>query len=462
MPALPEALFVASVAILAFLAGFLVAAEKWEPYGGIQDARKTLRAMVAQTFPPFAPVQFLGFSGGDPASVERRRISVLAPAAEASATEHFLVSGGLDQYRSYCPHYGCIAVEFARNGSMVHAYPYRPDSIEAHAIATSPYEQISFRFTENVYPLGLLKLPGGDLIVTFQQWNMFPFAGGIARLRPDGSAVWFRHDYSHHWPTRLSDGDIAVAAMRIGAAKIVAPLGPGAEVRLKCEGKIEEDTIHVLDDSGHVKQEISVFDAFLHSPWRGMLFEAPAPCAPLHLNYVTPVTQGIASLYPDVAPDDFLISLRDVNAFGILGRHDHRLKYVFTGTFLRQHSVQPLGQSSTVLIFDDHGGDWRAGPSRVLAYDLRTGTERTLFPGGRSSGVRMFSDVGGNISLSPGLDRMLVAASWAGQAYEVRLSDGAVLTRFENIDDLRDVEAAGDGRKGAAGRFALRGVYYVH
>jgi hypothetical protein len=81
------------------------------------------------------------------------------------------MAGGLNQYLDYCPRYGCIAVEFTRAGKLVRAWPYRPDLLASKETVSLPYEAVLFRFTTNVYPIGLIKLAGGDLVVTFQQWN---------------------------------------------------------------------------------------------------------------------------------------------------------------------------------------------------------------------------------------------------------------------------------------------------
>lgn len=459
---LSAATFVASVMVIAFMIGFLFGVNKWFPYFTVQKSSKTIAAIIAQYSTNFGPFQFIDFSGGPPADVEKNRFIVRAAVPDVAANEHFLMSGGLDQYLDYCPRNGCIAVEFTRTGSLVHAYPYRPDQFEAHQIVSLPYEQVGFSFAENMYPVGLVKLQGGDLIVTFHQFNTFPFAGGIARIRPDGSVVWFRHDYSHHWPRLLPDGNIAVPAMRIGPAQISVPLAQHSGIKLDCDGKIEEDIVRIINPDGQVQQEIPVLSAFLHSPYRSMLMEAPVPCDPLHLNYVTSVTRGIVSLYHDVAPDDLIVSLRNLDAFAILGRHDHRIKHVFNGTFVRQHSVQPLGQSATMLIFDDLGGNWKAAPSRFLSYDLADGAERTVLANPDADGHPRYSSYAGDISVSPDLSRAIVSFARAGRAYEVRLSDGKVLTVFNNIDDLRRVPAAGKGREHAAGRFTLYTAEYVH
>lgn len=427
----------------------------------IENAEKTADAIYQQLSPPVvAPEQFLGWSDTNPGKLAEARFGMRAPVPDAPSDEHFLLSGGLYQYLEYCPKYGCIAVELTRSGSLVHAYPYRPDQFESHQTVSLPYEEVFFKFTENMKPWGMTRLPDGDLIVVFLQWNTFPFAGGIARVRPDGSVAWFRHDYSHHWPRLLPDGNIVVPAMRIGGSHLSVPMPHGYSIDLECDGKIEEDIVRILNPQGKVLQEISVLDALLRSPYRGLLSDTP-PCDPLHLNYVVPVTKGIEALYPDVSPDDFVVSLRNLSAFAILGRHDHRLKHLFTGTFLRQHSVQPLGQSATMLIFDNHGGDWKSGPSRFIAYDLVTHTERTLLHNPEKGGAR-FSDEAGNISVSPDLKRAIVTYSLSGRAYEVRLADGKILTAFNNLHDLRTVPAAGERRNHALAWFCLFTALYVH
>jgi hypothetical protein len=456
-----EFAFVASVAVIAFLLGFYFTEKHWAPYRTLHNAVKTTTSLYTQLFPPFGPEQFIGFDQRAPADAARNRIIVRQPLTGAPADEHFLMTGGLNEYLDYCPRFGCVAVEFTRSGKVVHAWQYRPDLLATKETVSRPYEEMLFRFTTNRYPVGLIKLPDGDLVVTFQQWNTFPFAGGIARIHPDGTPVWFRHDYSHHWPRLLSANEIAVPAMRIGPSKISFPLAESTKVEFACDGKIEKDIVRILDTGGRVKQEISVFDAVAHSPWRGMLVEAPNPCVPLHLNYVTSVTPAMVHLFHDVAADDLLVSLRDLNALAIIGRRDHRLKHMFTGTFLRQHSAQPLGQSATTLIFDDHGADWSGGPSRLLAFDLATHDEKTLFPNANARGATMFSDTAGNISISPDATRAIVASSWDGKAYEVRISDGAVLTVFNNIHDISKVSEAGSSRMQHAGRFVLGGIYYV-
>lgn len=456
---LPRLAFVLSIAVLGFANGILVSETKCFPYRYIKDGLTTFATVRDQILRPFAPYQFQRFTK-EPTDEIGHRIVVRERYPEAGSDEHFLLSGGIYQYLDYCPKLGCLAVEFTRDGGLVHAYPYRPDEFEAHRTVSLPYEQPLFDFAKNVYPVGLVKLPSGDLIVTLQQWNTFPYGGGIARVRPDGSVVWFRHDYSHHWPRLLANGDIATPAMQLGPPHPLVSLAGSVYLDLKCDGKVMQDIVRIIDQDGRTRQEISVYNAFMQSPYRGMLVDASEPCDPLHLNYVVPVSADMLPLFKDVEPDDLLVSLHNIDAFGILGRRDRRLKYLFSGTFTGQHSVQPLGRDGVVLMFDNRGADWQGGPSRLLSYRLKDGVERTLLPNPNAPGVKIFSDTLGTISISKDRTRVIVAAGLQGRAYEVRLSDGRVLTDFNNIHDLRTVAEAG-GQRGTAGRFTLYNAEYA-
>jgi hypothetical protein len=127
-----------------------------------------------------------------------------------------------------------------------------------------------------------------------------------------------------------------------------------------------------------------------------------------------------------------------------------------------QHSVQPLGQSATMLIFDNQGGDWESGPSRFLAYDLAGHAERTLLPNPENGGGARFSYALGNISVSSDLTRAIVAYGATGRAYEIRLADKKILTEFDNVHDLKKIPAAAGAPPGALARFNLFTAIYTH
>lgn len=459
--ALPFAMLIISIFMVSAVIGVLSEITGTFPADVIDHAILTGVVLYDQLYPPsISPSGLVGWEAGNASDIRDRRIVARAAVPTAARNEHFLMNGGLYQYMNYCPGYGCIAAEFDRAGNLIHAYPYRPDQFHEHQIVSLPYEEVLFQFSKNMIPAGVLKLPDDDLIVTFLQMNSFPYGGGIARVHPDGSVEWFRRDYSEHWPRLLPSGNIAVPALRIGGSRLSVPLAEGTRTVLNCRSKILEDIIRILNPDGQVQQEISVFDALVHSPYRGLLKGAP-PCDPLHVNYVAPVTRAMESLLPDVSPGDLVVSLRNLDAFVILGRRDHRLKHLFRGTFIHQHSVQPLGQSANVLIFDNLGGDRNSGPSRLLEYDLANHTERNLLLKAGFGGSAGFSDEFGNISVSPDYSRAIVAYTETGRAYEIRLADGKVLTTFDNLQDVHKVRAVAGAHADELARFFLYTVTYT-
>lgn len=56
---------------------------------------------------------------------------------------------------------------------------------------------------------------------------------------------------------------------------------------------------------------------------------------------------------------------------------------------------------------------------------------------------------------------MLVRISLQGTRYELRLSDGKLLTKFDNLGDARNASAMGPERFQCAADFLMNGLYYA-
>lgn len=454
--AAPLVMFVFSLAFAVFTAGFLTAAYHWFPYWTVKNAQKTLLTARDQLRAD-KPHGFIDFTKTNPTMAVGQRIRQIQKVDDGA---HLLAVGGVGQFLELCPERGCIAVEFARDGKVVHAYPFRVDEFpKAHGVQL-PYEKVLFDFGRDAYPVGLVKLVGGDLIVTFQLDRTFPFGGGVARIDPQGHVAWYRRDYTHHWPTRLKSGEIALTSMRLGGKSLTIRLDPKFSFDVDCGEKIQDDVVRIIGEDGVVHEEFSVLDAVLKSPFRAMIYQTGDPCIPIHSNYVKPVGEDIVRAFPDVKSDDLVVSLRNISAFAIVGRHDHVVRHMFRGGFTHQHSVTPAGDGR-ILMYDNFGSDYAGGPSRLLSYDLLKRREETLFPRAGREPTHSFSETAGNISLSEDGTRALLAVTWTGKAYEIRLSDGAILTEFDNLHDVRPIKALGWDRTRSAARFAIYGLYYV-
>jgi hypothetical protein len=459
---LSRVLFGVALLIGSFAYGVIVGRYEVFPYELIHKANVTLRTALDRfETGPDASIMFQRFSEIDRAEATAKRFR---PLGTGNADEPLLVYGGMHQFREVCPELGCIAVEFARSGEVMHAYPYRPNEIFAANITDEyPYEALGFDFAALVRPVGIERYSDGDLLVIFQGADMFPFGAGAARIDREGHPRWFRFDYSHHWPTLLPGGRALVPAMAIGRRPIEVPVHSGKTIRLECKSKApHHDTIRLLDGDGAVLRELSVLDAVLQSPHRAVLQETTDGCDPIHLNYVDVVGEGAASAIKGIDPGDLVVSLRNISAFGFLDGGDGRLKRLVRGTFFQQHGVQHW-RDAIFLMFDNHGGGAEGGPSRLLAVDLATGEERTIFPT-RDHPPHLqgaFSDTAGSVHIAPDGERAFVVFSTEGKAYEIRLADGAVLTEYDHVHDVAMVDSLPEKRTAKGGVFVLYGVDYI-
>ena len=372
-------------------------------------------------------------------------------------TAGLLWAGGEGMFREYCPERGCLAVEFSPAGDVVHAYPYRLDEVDVwEKIVDLPRGTAHPFQSPEIFqlPHAVRRYSNGDLLVVFSYRNGAPGKGGIARIDRDGMPVWVRSDYSHHWPTIFSAPDGQELALIPGTTiedvSIKERLGRYlSSVTTDCRSTNEVDHLTLLDGDGTVLKDIRLIDKIIESPFAAMLFHTTSPCDILHLNYIDRIREDIRDI-PGVVPGDYVVSLRNISAFGILDGQTGEIKLMVRGTFIHQHSVQHL-RGSEFLLFDNHGADIETGPSRVLVVDLAGGAvrERTVYPTEDTpKDLMIYSGIRGNIAISEDRERLIVASSDQGIAVELQVSDGTVRNVFRNIHDMSglslNLEEAGD------------------
>lgn len=457
---LAKVLFCFSLIALSSLYTYVGTGRGWFPFPYLDPVRKTAATYRQQLANRNRLAErFVGMTEIPLKETETRRIKSLVPVARYP--EHFLMTGDAYSYLPYCPGHGCLAAEFDRSGRLIHAYPFRPDEFATKQTVSLPYEAALFAFDKDVRVNGLAKLPNGDLIAVFHQAGTFPYGGGVARVDKQGHVVWYRHDYSHHWPTLLNTREIAITSQVVSEGTTLTTGRGRTSVTIDCGEKFGKDVIRILNMDGKVLQVIAVFDALLASPYRTLLHAPEDKCDPTHLNYVRSVPPAMAAIVPGAVPGDLVISLRNLSAFAVMRRKDGKILQLFSGSFDHQHSVTPVGNSTEVLIFDNWGVDRDAGPSRLLLYDLATKRERTILPNKAMPREALFSSANGQLDLSPDGTRAVVAVAKAGVGYEVRLADQAVLTKFNNLQNVSSAERFPDSRHTKAARFQIPGIYYV-
>ena len=466
----PLALLAAALALATFAGGVWVGHFRAFPFYTIRSAWRTLetlttlpRVIPAFNSPPAAEWRWrpTAFPLG---RLDAHRIRL----AEGALADPILLVGGWEYFAEHCPgHPGCIAVEYAGRGEVRRVWPYRPEEIARAAHPDDlPYEHgFGFSFTEDAQVFAASLFPNGDLLVTFILGHAFPYAGGVARIARDGRPVWYRRDYSHHRPRLTADGAALVPGMRVPAGPIdFGPRGrSGFFIRLRCQRPML-DVVRVIDGAGRVQEEISVFDAVRESRHARMIRKSGNDCDPLHLNSIDVLGEDAGGA-DGLAPGDLVVSLRGVDAFAVLDRRTHRVKWLVRGGFVGQHAVLHLG-GSRFLMFDNLGMDAAAGGgfSRLLMVDVADGGEITTFPNAATPDPlrqAFFSSIGGDVALSPDRRRMIGTAFTSGRGVEVRLADGALLAEFDNAHDVSHLEWLPDDRTTHARRRPLPGIRYA-
>ena len=490
---LPFLLFVAALALSVFFAGMWVWESRVFPYHLARSAHKTLmvalemrgliapeaeRASVAaiEVIPGFDKADRFECDQSEAAREltnklrEREFFTQLKCPAERVASREasakriefsaadrlhdpVLLGGGLGMFLEHCPPSprsalpgGCLAVEHSRAGEVSRATPFRPQAIEASNIVPEqdyPYEHPpGWVFAKNALVTSVSSYPGGDLLAVFRVSHAFPYGGGAARVAPDGHPRWFRKDYSHHLPHVIDDNLALVPGFRVERKNRALQVGQ-LKSALACKDESWlVDTVRLIDGAGRLLEEIDILGALLESPYNGLFIpeHQRKRCDPTHLNFAHQLGPD-ASGADSIAPGDLVVSLRNLDAFGIIDKDTRRLKRLARGGFIHQHAVRHF-EKARFLMFDNLGTDGVHGPSRLLMVDLATGQETTLFPRDHTPAhLRWVTHFRGQLAVSPDRRRVLFNETLESRVLELDLSDGRVLNIFRQLHDLSSVDA---------------------
>ncbi len=466
---LSRLLLVLAIALALLACGGLVVVYELFPFPLLSDSVKTLQTLHT-IHTSSNNGEFLDFTEVPLDSTAANRFQFVQG---DSLSGPILWQGGRYQFLDYCPDEGCLAVEYTATGEVTHAYPLRSTALEQAADAAYsgefPYEvSPASSFARDVKADALARYANGDLLVVFHQSTAFPAGAGVARVDRAGHPVWFRRDYSHHWPHIGNDGVALVPGALVGRRSISFERA-GETIALPCgTGRPYLDAISRIDGHGQLLKRINLIDALRDSPFAHLMLSASAPsrlaapCDPLHLNFIHRLGDDAGGAW-GLAPGDLVASLRNLSAFAILDGASGRVKRLVRGSFFYQHSVQHL-TGSTFLMFDNYGGDGVHGPSRLLMLDLADSRrETTIFPNDRTpeSLRNLFSAYQGALDISPDRRRALVAFTQEGVAVEVRLADGAVLNVFHSLHGVSNLEQFSEERQQKAAIFRMKGLSYI-
>jgi hypothetical protein len=455
-------LFVTCLCFLAFVYGVATVQFDLWPNSFFSKTKSALLAVVAvrqdeASGPKIPSLEFIETEGYTEPTV----ITHVDPAIPDNG--YIFVDGGNNQLRSHCPAHGCIAWLMNRNGEIAHVWDIGPELVWQDIEKVAGYDP-----AENAYSVGAHLYSNGDVVVTYQGRNTFPYGLGIARFDKDSNLLWKKENFAHHWLTVDEEGLIYVSAFR--EVEVPYPLGD-SHLQMSCDsGVLYEDVVLVLDANGNELEEISVFESFVRSGYSGAIFEHKHPdwtlplidseCDPTHLNDVRVISSADAASSAMLKPGDLLISLRSTNSLAVLDHETRLVKWISIGRSVQQHSPRYIGNDQ-LLIFDNLGGRHRQGGSRLLQLNMQSDAAATLFPlPSTPDEIDFLSVTGGQIALNHDNSRALVSLSRQGRSLEIELASGRVLWEYINTHDVSET-VPNDSGSPIYGRFATQTMVYV-
>lgn len=373
----------------------------------------------------------------------------------AAGQERLLVLGGFYQYMERCPRFGCVAWIIDRDGRVLHSWETDP------ATLFPGFENFSGEIgPDNIYPVGAALEPDGSLVLTFHARNSFPYQVGVAKIAVDGSVLWAKSDYSHHWIDIDAAGRIYTPSMRI----IDTPeYFETSAVKPRCHNNTTYyEGIRVHGPDGTVLRDFWIDESFAASDYPGLLYSIRDGCDPDHVNSVEVVTPAIARRLPGIEEGDLLVSVRERSAVAILDGRSGLVKLLSAGRTAAQHGPRFL-PDGTVVVFDNQGSTPELGGARIVRLNLVTGQASTVFPRDEDgSYLPFFSPDGGHISVSPDGRRLIFSSKHQGRSIEIDIETGRPLWAMEKSFGLRPYLALKKvAAKADRALFKAYGTYYL-
>ena len=188
-------------------------------------------------------------------------------------------------------------------------------------------------------------LPSGDVLALVGDRRLM-------RVAPNGDVRWDHRAAVHHDLSVTDDGRIYVLARLVVRADALHPRVP-----------VFADEIHVLDGDGTWIGTVSILEAILRSPFTYLLPSShdlePDESQPnlvldvLHTNHVQVLDGTLEHRSPLFRRGNLLVSMRTINAVGILAPAETRFVWLWGPTNISRQHHPTLLPSGRILLFDN-------------------------------------------------------------------------------------------------------------
>lgn len=254
---------------------------------------------------------------------------------------------------------------------------------------------------------GAILLKNGNLVFNFEHL-------GMVCLDFDGNVVWRLPYRTHHSISRSDNGNLLVCG-QIDHTK------PCDRIP-NWKPPFTEPTVLEVTPDGKIAHEWSIVDLLRNNGREGLLYLGS------HNNGTTVVTGDILHLNDvDLFParlkegffkkGDIMVSLRNINTVFVFNRKDEKIKFVCTGSFVRQHDPDFI-DGNTFSVFDNHNvnTDLRRSQSRIVIVSAPSQTIRTFYEGTLEH--PFYTEIMGKHQWLPN-GNLLITESCYGRAFEI-------------------------------------------
>jgi hypothetical protein len=308
------------------------------------------------------------------------------------------------------------------DGSVVRRWPVKFSEIFPDRKHIEPEDRIP-KTDWDTELHGALVLPDGSVVFNFEGM-------GLVKLDRCGSVQWTLPRMTHHSVERSADGAFWVSGMRYVTDKTVLP---------PIRPPFHEDTILKVSKHGKVLEEISLAGLLLKNKLHGLLFvRMPRMDIPFrdltHLNDIEELTRDMASHFPQFAPGDLLISIRELNTIMVVDPTSELVKWYQTGPWMGQHDPDFLTNGRISVFSNNDDGTATGsvlGGSTIFEVDPARGVTRLTY--GESSDQRSFTSIRGKHQTFANGNK-LITESNAGRVFEVS-ANGEIVWEYINRFD---------------------------
>ncbi len=341
--------FIAAIAFLSYLVGFVTTTLQIFPYGFIREAFVSLH--------PTDPV----------AALEDSDMYVRAVAGKAGVTR-VDPSRTYDGYTLFSSADSSSAYLIDMAGRVVHEWslPYRQVWNQRAAVKEPVGPNLIFWRKVYLYP-------NGDLLAVYESWADHPFGYGLVKIDRNSRPLWSFLDRVHHDVEVAPDG-------RIYALSHSWSNDPVRSLPDYVATGHYEDFVNVLSSDGKLLRRVSLLNALGNSPFARLIGLQRTYFDPLHTNDVTPVSVDWAHRLGAQGDNNVLVSLRNLDSLALVDLDSSSVAWLKRGPFARQHCSDVL-PNGDITVFDNLGDMAHGGSSRVIEFKPDSAQPLWEFPG---------------------------------------------------------------------------------